>query len=175
MAIPEQYPPVGAGQSQAETRAQLKGHFDEFQDGKYSDGWAKLWATPDFLPWDRGVPSPALIDTLTNWREVLGSPVFEGKRKRALVPGCGRGVDVLLLSSFGYDAVGLEVSPGAVDACHEFAAANESKYVARDSSGIGQRQFVLGDFYKDDWKKEIGMGEDETFDLIYDYTVGSTI
>lgn len=88
------------------------------------------------------------------------------------MPGCGRGVDVLLLASFGYDAVGLEISPEAVKACHEFAKANESAYpVINEDKGKGSVQFVLGDFYKNDWKKEVGMAEDEQFDLIYDYTV----
>jgi hypothetical protein len=157
----------------ADTRAQLRGHFDDYPGDKYAKGWQKLWeAGTKFTPWDRGAPSPALLDTLLNWKEVIGNPVFEGRRKKALVPGCGRGVDVLLLSSFGYDAVGLEISPGAVEACHEFAAENESKYPARDPKvGSGKRQFVLGDFYSNDWKKEVGMAENETFDLIYDYTV----
>lgn len=161
-----------AGLGQDEARARLRNHFGDLQDKDYSQGWSKLWETGEFLPWDRGRPSPALIDTLQNWREVIGSPVFDGKRKRALVPGCGRGVDVLLLSAFGYDAVGLEISPGAVQACHDFAAANEAEYTARDSKvGAGNRQFVHGDFYGNDWKKDCGMAPDEQFDLIYDYTV----
>lgn len=157
----------------ADARAKLKGHFDDYDTKDYGDGWKKLWeGKADFLPWDRGFPSPALVDTLENWKEVIGNPVFDGKRKKALVPGCGRGVDVLLLSSFGYDAVGLEISPGAVEACKEFEKTNEGKYEVRDARiGSGQRHFVLGDFYSDAWKQEAGMKEDETFDLIYDYTV----
>lgn len=171
MGIPTEYPPT-RGLPHADARAELRRHFGEFQGDDYAQGWAKLWETGDFLPWDRGTPSPALIDTLVNYREVVGNAVFDGKRKKALVPGCGRGVDVLLLASFGYDAVGLEISPGAVKACHEYAEANESSYPARDERmGRGSRQFVQGDFYKNDWKKEVGMGEDEPFDLIYDYTV----
>jgi methyl halide transferase len=160
------------GLPEADARAHLRGHFGEFKDNDYGQGWAKLWETGDFLPWDRGKPNPALIDTLVNYREVIGGALFDGKRKRALVPGCGRGVDVLLLQSFGYDAVGLEISPGAVTACHEFAEANESSYPVRDEKvGKGSRQFLLGDFYNNEWKKEVGMSEDEPFDLIYDYTV----
>lgn len=174
MVIPTSYPPV-RGLPQADARAELKRHFGDFQGGKYAEGWLKLWDAGDFLPWDRGRPSPALIDTLVNYREVVGNAVFDGRRKKALVPGCGRGVDVLLLASFGYDAVGLEISPGAVKACHEFAEANESAYPPRDGkTGKGSVQFVLGDFYKNDWKTEVGMGEDEQFDLIYDYTVSGS-
>ena len=174
MVIPAQYPPM-RGLPWADARAELKRHFgDFFQDGNYAEGWAKLWEAGDFLPWDRGRPSPALIDTLENYRAVIGGAVFDGKRKKALVPGCGRGVDVLLLASYGYDAVGLEISPQAVKACHEFAEANESAYPPSDEkTGKGSAQFVLGDFYKNDWKKEVGMDEDEHFDLIYDYTVSA--
>jgi methyl halide transferase len=173
MVIPTSYPPM-AGVSNEDARAKLRGHFGEFQDNDYGQGWAKLWETAEFLPWDRGRPSPALIDTLENYREVIGGPVFDGKRKKALVPGCGRGVDVLLLSSYGYDAVGLEISPGAVTACNEFAAANEGNYPVKDEKvGKGSKRFVLGDFYTNDWKEEAGMGEDEPFDLIYDYTVST--
>lgn len=172
MVIPSAYPPM-RGLPWADARAELKRHFDDhFQDGNYAKGWAKLWEEGDFLPWDRGRPSPALIDTLENYREVIGNAVFDGRRKKALVPGCGRGVDVLLLASFGYDAVGLEISPQAVKACHEFAEANESTYPPKDEKmGKGSAQFVLGDFYKNEWKKEVGMAEHEQFDLIYDYTV----
>ena len=171
MVIPTSYPPLG-GVADADARAKLRSHFGDFQDADYGQAWAKLWESGSFLPWDRGRPSPALIDTLENFRHVIGSPVFDGKRKKALVPGCGRGVDVLLLSSYGYDAVGLEISPQAVTACKEFAEANEGSYPVRDEKvGKGSAQFVLGDFYKNEWKKEVGMEENETFDLVYDYTV----
>jgi methyl halide transferase len=174
MVIPTSYPPLGEV-SNADARAELRRHFGEFQDNDYGKGWAKLWETSSFLPWDRGMPSPALIDTLVNYREVVGGAVFDGRRKKALVPGCGRGVDVLLLASFGYDAVGLEISPGAVKACEEFADANEGSYPVKDEEvGKGSRRFVLGDFYNNEWKKEVGMEADEPFDLIYDYTVSDT-
>ena len=89
----------------AEARAALKRHFGSYQGEEYTKGWAKLWEQGDFLPWDRGRPSPALEDTLINHHDVVGSALVEGKRKKALVPGCGRGVDVLLLESYGYDVV----------------------------------------------------------------------
>ena len=64
---------------------------------------------------------PALLDTLINHKGVVGNAMDGSRRKKALVPGCGRGVDVLLLQSLGYDVVGLEISPGAVKACLEYA------------------------------------------------------
>ena len=94
-------------------------------------------------------------------------------RKKALVPGCGRGVDVLLLASFGYDAYGLEYSGAAVQACRqeEKESTTSAKYPVRDEEvGRGKVTFVQGDFFKDDWLEELGLGLN-CFDLIYDYTV----
>ena len=85
----------------AEARARLKSHFAEFGGDKYGEGWDKLWEKGDFLPWDRGLPSPALVEALQR-RDIVGTSTIEvdGKprRKRALIPGCGRGVDVDCMS-----------------------------------------------------------------------------
>jgi hypothetical protein len=109
--------------------------------------------------------------------DIIGKALaeFDGKlqRKKALVPGCGRGVDVCLLESFGYDCVGLEYSAKAVEACDKYAKENESTYTVQDEKiGKGSKVFVQGDFYKDDWLEKTGLGI-KHFDLIYDYTVGT--
>ena len=153
-------------------RAQLKGHFAEFSGGKRGEGWQKLWEAGDFLPWDRGIPNPALEDLLQDQDLLSGSLNPQaGKRRTALVPGCGRGVDVLLLKAFGYDAVGLEVSKDAVKAClmHEEEHGGDEVYKTRNEIGQGAAKFVVGDFFDEEW---IGDGVPQTFDLIYDYTVG---
>lgn len=156
----------------AQGRAHMVRHFQSYQGQDYAEGWSKLWEKGDCLPWDRGVPSPALRDTLVNHKNIIGGALVDGKRKKALVPGCGRGVDVIFLQSFGYDVVGLEISPGAVKACLEYAKEHEDKTPAADEKvGKGSIQFVHGDFYADDWLKEAGMTAGEGFDLIYDYTV----
>lgn len=165
-----------------ESRALMREHFTEHSGSKYNDGWAKLWEAGDFLPWDRMVPSPALADTLNNHAQVVGSsklilPDGTTRRKRALVPGCGRGVDVMLLQAYGYDVVGLEYSSKAVEACEVYAkeTENEQLYSVKDNeAGKGTRLFVQGDFYADDWleKAELGAyGKEGVFELIYDYTV----
>ena len=93
------------------------------------------------------------------------------KRRKALVPGCGKGYDVLLLSAWGYDAYGLDFSETALDA----AKANEKEfdgkgvYATREGVKKGKVAWVSGDFFKDDFLN-IVEGE-KTFDLIYDYTV----
>lgn len=148
----------------------------------YHDGWEAMWQAGDFLPWDRMVPSPALSDTLDNHTHVVGTanlvlPDGSSRRKRALVPGCGRGVDVMLLQAYGYDVVGLEYSPTAVEACKQYAkeTENEELYKTRDAKLCkGSRVFVQGDFYADDWLERAGISEKEgVFELIYDYTVSA--
>ncbi|OOF95105.1 hypothetical protein ASPCADRAFT_405994 [Aspergillus carbonarius ITEM 5010] len=137
-------------------------------------GWAEIWNTNNSPPWDKGFPNPALEDILTQQRATIGGAIAtdaEGKtyRKKALVPGCGRGVDVLLLASFGYDAYGLEYSGAAIEACRQ-EKSNGDRYPVRDAEvGRGEVVFVQGDFFKDDWLKELGLGLN-CFDLVYDYT-----
>lgn len=148
----------------------------QHQGDSYVNGWAEVWNKCDSLPWDRGFPNPALEDTLTERRSTIGAPVTRDgqgnvQRKKALVPGCGRGVDILLLASFGYDAYGLECSPDAVEACKQEQAKNGDKYRVRDAEiGQGKISFVFGDFFKDDWLEGLGLSRN-SFDLIYDYTV----
>lgn len=162
-------------QSVMDARARLQSHFQGYKGDKYGEGWEDLWAKGDFLPWDKGAPSPALIDTLKERQDIIGNAMVEvdGKlrRKRALVPGCGRGVDVLLLKSFGYEAIGLEYSENAVKACHRFEEEKGGEYQTYDTKiGEGTAQFVVGDFFQDDWLVAVG-GSKNKFDLIYDYTV----
>ena len=87
-------------------RARLMAHFAG-DASKHKNNWSDLWDQGDFLPWDRGMPNPALSDTLTDQRDLLGTCFVEDgfgkRRKRALVPGCGKGYDVLLLASLGYE------------------------------------------------------------------------
>lgn len=145
---------------------------------KYVDGWAEIWNANPTPPWDKGTPNPALEDTLTQRQGTIGNAIAtdaQGKeyRKKALVPGCGRGVDVLLLASFGYDAYGLEYSAAAVEACRreEKESTTSAKYPVIDEEvGRGKVVFVQGDFFKDDWLEGLGL-EFNCFDLVYDYTV----
>ena len=162
--------------SLAENREKLKNHMSKHSGPSYLQGWDELWKS-DFMPWDRGSPSPALADTLINHANVIGNAsVDDGqkRRKRALVAGCGRGVDVFLLASFGYDVIGLEYSEKALEACKEYAKQNEGNYPAYDEGvGKGSMKFLQGDFYSDEWLGKTGWAEgwDKKFDLIYDYTV----
>lgn len=157
-----------------DARAQLLAHFSG-DTAAHSDRWSELWDKGDFLPWDRGTPNPALKDVLAQRQDLIGDCfVTDGKggrrRKKALVPGCGRGYDVLLLASFGYDVYGLEVSESAVQMCRREQDTNGHKYPVRDvTAGAGKVTFLTGDFFGDAWSSSIDGGP--VFELIYDYTV----
>ncbi|KAK9318914.1 hypothetical protein V1517DRAFT_334238 [Lipomyces orientalis] len=67
---------------------------------KALDGWCELWDPGESNLWDRGEPSPPLIDLLER-RHDLVEPITDGRRKMALVPGCGRRYDVAMLARHG--------------------------------------------------------------------------
>jgi SAM-dependent methyltransferase len=158
----------------------LSDHMAKFSGETYVEGWAGLWnnkGEDETLPWDRGYHSTALEDVLAQKKDLVGGAFLteeadnSNRRKRALVPGCGTGYDALLLASFGYDVYGLDYSQVAVETAKKEAAKNEGQYVVRDPDvGRGKVVFVQGDFFKDDWLENLGLGLN-SFDLIYDYTV----
>ena len=55
--------------------------------------------------WDKGAPAPAM-------KQYLARQTVRG---RALVPGCGRGHEVVLAVEHGLDAAGLDIAPGAIN------------------------------------------------------------
>ncbi|KAK0638874.1 S-adenosyl-L-methionine-dependent methyltransferase [Cercophora newfieldiana] len=130
--------------------------------------WDQLWKE-SYSPWDRGGPSLALNDLLEQHRELFPSPKTSGK-PRALVPGCGRGHDVLLLSAFGYDVTGLDVSETSL----REAAENEKKNSGEEMYSVRKRvteekgpvTWMAADFF-DSENPSLKPG---SFDLIYDYT-----
>lgn len=167
-----------------ESRALMRDQFLQYSGDRTNEGWAKLWEAGDFLPWDRMLPSPALIDTLDNFPRLTGTsklilPDGSTRRKRALVPGCGRGVDVMLLQAYGYDVIGLDFAEEAIKACKIYAkeTENDPMYRVRDANlGKGSRVYVQGDFFADDWLERSGLSEKEgIFELIYDYTVSPAV
>lgn len=147
--------------------------------------WSSLWEER-YTPWDRAIPSVALRDLLVSRPDLVPPASQSAQRPRALVPGCGRGHDVLLLAlAFGYDVVGLDYAAGAI----KEAAANQEAVEARlragdeeltalyhgttDGQVKGQVRWATGDFFDDAWLEECGVGRDCRFDLIFDYTVCS--
>ncbi|KHN96672.1 Thiopurine S-methyltransferase [Metarhizium album ARSEF 1941] len=127
-------------------------------------------------PWDQDGPSDALEELLltrhdlvppAQTRDLQGNPI----RPTALVPGCGRGHDVLLLSKFWYDVVGLDVSPDALRMAEENS--REAERTARLQPGRGSEtgtiKWLQGDFFSPDVLGGLGAGGSGKFDLIYDY------
>jgi SAM-dependent methyltransferase len=91
----------------------------------------------------------------------------ENSPKTALVPGCGRGYDVLLLSSFGYDVYGLDISPRALVAAKKNTTEALAKGLYKtQGSRQGAITLICQDFFTEDWKDVKA-----PFDLIFDYTV----
>ncbi len=95
-----------------------------------NQSWNQRYLEGNF-PWDLGGPAPSLVALAENGK----LPFVPGGR--ILVPGCGRGHDVLYLASLGYDALGLDFAPKALEFGRSEAA----------SRGLETARFVQGDFF----------------------------
>ncbi|KAI1772964.1 S-adenosyl-L-methionine-dependent methyltransferase [Hypoxylon cercidicola] len=156
----------------------LISHFLNRDRNNQSSGWAELWDTNQSDFWDRGKPSPALIDWIELQPDALRS-TFD-RRLKALVPGCGKGYDVAMLAMHGFDVYGLDVSQKGIETARAYVAAElkePSPYnfatagnddLSEDS--VGSIKFIQSDFFQRDWEKEVAKEGFEGFDLIYDYT-----
>jgi hypothetical protein len=137
----------------------LSARFDP-NAASHDQEWATLW-TENITPWDRSEPSPAVIELLQLQPILRQCAEAKVDKKKALVPGCGRGYDVGLFSreldpGHFQEVIGLEVSPGAVDAAAGYLS---------DKKGDVPATVVLGDFFdKDDAHLQ------EPFALVYDFT-----
>ncbi len=92
-------------------------------------------------PWDKGAPSPGLVDYLEG----------NALRGRVLVPGCGTGHDVRALAGAGAEAVGLDISPSAIARAEAFEKS-------------GRESYLLGDLFalEDEWRA--------AFDWVWEHT-----
>lgn len=97
-----------------------------------------------YMPWDTGMPSSEL-----GRRLAAGEIRPEGK---ALDLGCGTGSNVLYLAQWGFDAVGVDMSPRAIQLAQEKANLQKMGRAVR---------FVLGDVTR---IRNIG----EPFDFLFD-------
>lgn len=194
----------------------LQDHFKDKPLPEHGSLWNQLWERKT-TSWDRGGPSLALRETLATYPELFDGTYpdpgllsdFVGHgllgqqdtssavsvtapKKTALVPACGAGYDAVLLAKvFGYDVVGLEISPTALEAARKYLdgvdrvldahrtkqqdkSSDEDEdnpsmrfWVDNQSSSPGRVHWVSGDFFSDDWLVDAGA---EKFDLIFDYT-----
>lgn len=115
--------------------------------------WQNMWTTGIRVgeKFDAGTPLPALI------KMVEEGSVPKG---RALVPGCGRGYDVVLLAAPDRVAVGLDLSETAIEAA-------ESYYNSLPEANKPARESVVlqaGSFF------DLPEDADQQFNFVYDYT-----
>jgi len=160
---------------ESNARETLRHKFLDKPLNEHAAGWEELW-TADKTPWDRNGPSLALYDAVVNHPELFPSalqssePGQPPRRRRALVPGCGRGYDAILLGALGYEVYGLDAAATAIAAARKLQSTSKDdpQYAARDPAvGQGPVTFLHGDFFQDDFTQQTG-GAD--FDLMFDYT-----
>src|SRR5213592_3090745 len=92
--------------------------------------WEERYQTKD-MPWEKGEPSPGLVDFLANHPDL--------SRGTVCVPGCGTGHDVRAWAAAGFDAYGFDIAPSAIHLAKERTAA----------LGLKAR-FALDDFLQDE-------------------------
>jgi methyl halide transferase len=83
--------------------------------------WESKYQASD-TPWDKGAPSPGLLDFLAE-HPVSG---------RVLVPGCGLGHDVRALAAGGAEVLGIDIAPSAVEAARRIPLAGREQYEVTD-------------------------------------------
>ncbi|KAK9817695.1 hypothetical protein WJX72_000782 [[Myrmecia] bisecta] len=123
-----------------------------YDSEQYNQRWRNAWdeGLQPGQAWDRSKASPAFTSLLD-----LGSLDVSGKR--ALVPGCGRGYDVLELARRGSTATGLELVPSAVEAANAFINGSNLGEQAKNATVIEGDFFTYAD-------------PQGPFDVGYDYT-----
>jgi SAM-dependent methyltransferase len=70
-----------------------------------TDDWETRYRTCD-MPWEKGAPSPGLVDFLAAHPELA--------RGTVCVPGCGTGHDVRAWAQAGFRAYGYDIAPSAI-------------------------------------------------------------
>jgi SAM-dependent methyltransferase len=68
--------------------------------------WNDRYASGEPLPWDTGTPDPILVEMIESRAIPPG---------RALDVGCGTGTNAIYLAHHGFDVVGVDISPFAVE------------------------------------------------------------
>jgi len=91
--------------------------------------WEARYQARD-MPWEKGEPSPGLVDFLAVHPEL--------KRGTVCVPGCGAGHDVRAWARAGFEALGCDIAPSAIQLAEESPA----------EAGLKAR-YALHDFLKD--------------------------
>jgi len=72
--------------------------------------WEALYQAKE-TGWDRGKVSPAL----ERWLQDCDALQRRDKPVRVLVPGCGRGYEVVALAKLGFEVTALDIAPTAIE------------------------------------------------------------
>ena len=105
--------------------------------------WEARYQTGD-TPWEKGEPSPGLLDVLAAHPEL--------PRTTVAIPGCGTGHDVRVWSKAGFEACGFDLAPSAIRLCRE----------KTEAAGLGTT-FAPADFLADAPPKQ--------FDWLFEHTL----
>jgi methyl halide transferase len=107
------------------------------------DYWEQRYRTRD-MPWEKGEPSPGLVDFLA------ANPKL--KRGTVCVPGCGTGHDAREFAKHGFVVFGFDLAPSAIRIATEKTAA----------AGLNAK-FFLSNFLRDE--------PTQKFDWIFEHTL----
>ncbi len=107
------------------------------------DRWEQRYQTGD-MPWEKGTPSPGLVDFLASHPDLPHGTVC--------VPGCGTGHDVREWARVGFDVYGFDLAPSAIRLSEEKTRA----------AGL-KATFHLGDFLHDEPPLQ--------FDWVFEHTL----
>src|SRR5439155_13689722 len=91
--------------------------------------WEARYVTND-MPWEKGEPSPGLVDFLKAHPEL--------PRGTVAVPGCGTGNDVRAWAAAGFTAFGYDIAPSAIQLSRQ----------KTEAAGL-KAAFALADFLVD--------------------------
>ena len=99
--------------------------------------WNDRYASEEPLPWDTGTPDPMLVEIVESHAVAPG---------RALEVGCGTGTNAIYLAQHGFEVVGVDISPLAVDKARDKAHGQcrfETLDFLSDAPPGGPFQFVF--------------------------------
>lgn len=105
--------------------------------------WENRYQNKD-MPWEKGAPSPGLVDFLAAHPEV--------PRGTVCVPGCGSGNDVRELARAGFAAFGFDLAPSAIALAEKGA----------EAAGL-KASFQLANFLHDE--------PPQKFDWLFEHTL----
>jgi methyl halide transferase len=98
--------------------------------------WENLYQTGD-TRWDKGEPSPGLVDFLAARDLPKGS---------VLVPGCGTGHDARAWARAGFATTGMDIAPSAIRSSREQTAAAGLEAQFREGNFLQDEPFARFDY-----------------------------